>query len=59
MAHKSKTQRAKATAAKANRKEREERELEEAAQRAREQQAFRLRMKARMINDEITESLSY
>ena len=45
--------------AKRKSKEEEERELEEQAQRAREQQAFRMRAKARMLNDEILESLNY
>ena len=40
-------------------KEREERELAEQEQRFREQQAFRMRAKARMLNDDITESLNY
>ena len=40
-------------------KEREERELAEQEQRFREQQAFRMRAKARMLSDEITESLNY
>ena len=39
--------------------EREARELEEMAERARQQRALRMRAKARMLNDEITESLSY
>ena len=39
--------------------EREARELEEMAERARQQSALRMRAKARMLNDEITESLSY
>ena len=38
---------------------REQRELEEMAERARQQRALRMRAKARMLNDEITESLSY
>lgn len=39
--------------------EQEQRELEEMAERARQQRALRMRAKARMLNDEITESLSY
>lgn len=41
------------------RKEQEERELEEQEQRFREQRAMRLRAKARLLNDEILESLNY
>jgi len=40
-------------------KDDEQRALEEQAQRFREQRAMRLRMKARIINDEILESLNY
>ena len=42
----------------AEKEAREQRELEEQAQRFREQQAMRLRIKARRINDEILESLN-
>ena len=46
-------------AAEKAKREQEERELEEQAQRAREQQLFRMRAKARILNDEILESLNY
>ena len=42
----------------AEKEAREQRELEEQAQRFREQQAMRLRMQARRLNDEILESLN-
>ena len=50
---------AKAKAEQREREEREARELEEQEQRFREQRAMRMRAKARMLNDEILESLSY
>jgi hypothetical protein len=46
-------------AAEKAKREQEERELEEQAQRAREQQLFRMRAKARILNDDIFESLNY
>ena len=45
--------------AKREQEEREARELEEQEQRFREQQAMRLRMKARILNEEILNSLEY